>query len=252
MRMVRVIYDCGANNVVVLTLCILMAYGGSGCSLLNQSSKYNFNDGIYQTKRLPNANRVYVLNVDEDTIAVFPVLQFKDSTAILTKKRINYTSDQRKMKDSKVKYCFYKHAMDIDIITVAAKYRPATALLPNQLTTNFNGAPYLGYRIDEYCLNYKKTPLNAYKQSVKHIGYSAGIFAGLGNTLIDQSTMDINNFLLQYEGVLFVTGIAANVAIGKLSFGLSGGVDYLMDKYHAIWTYEGKPSLGLTVGIDLE
>ncbi len=35
---------------------------------------------------------MYVLHVDDDTIAVFPTLEFKDSTAILIDQRTNYTS----------------------------------------------------------------------------------------------------------------------------------------------------------------
>ena len=220
------------------------------CAFLRDSSKNGFNDGIYQTKRL-GGKELYVLNVDEDTIAVFPVLQFKDSTAILTKQRTNYMSRQRKLKDKSM-HTFYKPSYDLDLMTIAMKYRPDEEGVPNQLTTNFNGAVYFGYRIDAYTIKYKRTPLNIYKQAVKHIGYSAGLYAGFGNTLIDGTALNDPNYPLQYEGVLFITGVAANVAIDKVTLGLAFGPDFLLDKYHTQWIYEGKPTIGFTLGLNLK
>ena len=222
----------------------------SGCMILQKSSKNAFNDGIYQTKRFSHA-RVYVLKVDDDTIAVFPIKQFKDSTAIITKDRVNYTSLQKKFKDGKVSHAFYKPSFDLDAMTITLKYRPTVNGFPNQLTTNFNGALYGGYRIDEYKIHYKRTPLNVYKQNVKHAGYSIGLYAGIGSTLIDASTLAEPNFTLQYEGVLLITGIAANMAYENLTFGISFGPDYLLDKYHDQWIYEGKPSVGFTLGLNI-
>jgi len=222
----------------------------NGCVILHPSSKHGFNDGIYQTGKFSH-NKVYVLKVEEDTIAVFPVLEFKDSTAILTKDRVNYTSLQRKFKDNKVSHTFYRPSFDLDVMTIPIKYRPPASILPGQLTTNFNGAFYGGYRIDAYKLNYKRTPLNIYKQTVKHLGYSAGIYAGIGNTLIDAWALKNPNINVQYEGVLLISGIAANVAIGSVTSGISFGADHLLDKYRNEWIYEGKPCLGFTLGLNI-
>lgn len=221
----------------------------SGCIILTENSKHSFNDGIYQTKRFSH-NKVYVLKVDDDTLSVFPVLEFKDSTAILTKQRVNYTGIQKKMKDGKVVHNFYRPSFDLDVMTIPVKYRPATNLLPNQLTANFNGALYGGYRIDNYRVTYKRTPLNEYKQKVKHIGYSVGLFAGVGNTLIDAFALT-NHYDTQYEGVLFISSIAANVAVSNLTFGISFGPDYLLDHNKQLWIYEGKPCIGFTVGLNI-
>jgi hypothetical protein len=217
--------------------------------VLRENSKYAFNDGIYQTKRF-SSNKVYVLKIDDDTISVFPVKRYKDSTAILTKERVNYTGVQRKFKDGKSVHNFYRPSFDLDIMTIPMKYRPKTEQLPNQLTTNFNGALFGGYRIDAYRVSYKRTPLNVFKQKVKHIGYSAGLFLGVGNTLIDENTLTrpINT---QYEGVLLITGIAANVAVGNITFGISFGTDRLMDKNQDLWIYEGKSCIGFTLGLNL-
>ena len=218
--------------------------------VLRQNSKYSFNDGIYQTKRFSN-NKVYILRIDEDTIAVFPVLKFKDSTAILTKQRVNYTGVQKKFKDNIAVHNFYRPSFDADIMTIPMKYRPATGIMPNQLTTNFNGALFGGYRIDAYRVKYKRTPLNVYKQTVKHLGYSVGIFAGIGNTLVDNNSLKDPTINIQYEGVLLISGIAANVAVGNITFGISFGADNLLDKYHNLWIYEGKPCVGFTLGLNL-
>jgi len=223
----------------------------SSCMILQENSKHNFNDGIYQTKRFSH-NKVYVLKIDDDTIAVFPVLEFKDSTAILTKQRVNYTSQQKKFKDNKVSHSFYRPSFDVDVMTIPLKYRLSENIIPNQLTNNFNGAVFGGYRIDAYKVSYRRTPLNVYKQNVKHLGYSAGLFAGIGNSLVDQWSLKNQNVDIQYEGMILITGIAANVAIEKFTVGISFGADYLLDKYHDAWIYEGKPCFGFTLGLDID
>jgi hypothetical protein len=223
----------------------------SSCILMRENSKNGFNDGIYQTKRF-SGKKVYVMKIDDDTITVIPVITFKDSTAILTNKRVNYTTIQKKFKDSLAVHIFYKPSFDLDLITIAMKYRPAEEGIPNQLTTTFNGAVFCGYRIDEYKLKYKRTPLNNYKQSVKHMGYSAGLYAGLGSTVINGSVLDDPNSPLIYDGALLIAGIAANIAVEKITFGLSFGTDFLMDKYHTEWIYEKKPTVGFTLGLNLK
>ena len=222
----------------------------SSCILLRENSKYEFNDGIYTTKQF-SRNKVYVLHVDDDTIAVFPVLQFKDSTAIQVKKRVNYCSLQKKFKDNKVNHTFYKPSFDADIITIPLKFRPSVGEIPNQLITTFNGAFFGGYRIDEYKINYKRTPLNIYKQYTKHFGYSFGMFLGLGNSLINPWVLNDSSINFEYEGVALTTGVAASVASDKLTFGVSFGFDYLLDRYRQLWIYQGRPCIGFTLGLDL-
>jgi len=223
----------------------------SGCVFLHESAKNGFNDGIYHTRRV-GGREVYVLNIDDDTTAVFDVKEFKDSTAILTNKRVNYATTQKKFKDNKASHTFYRPSYDLDLMTIAMKYRPTELGVPNQLTTSFNGAVYFGYRIDAYSIKYKRNPLNIYKKAVKHVGYSAGLYAGLGNTVINGTSLNDVNYPLEYDGVLLITGIAANMAMDKITFGLSFGPDYLMDKYHTEWIYEGKPTVGFTLGLNLK
>jgi hypothetical protein len=229
---------------------VLFSIFMSGCSMLQEGSKYGFNDGIYRTSMLKKTE-VYVLKIDDDTIAVFPVLEFKDSTAILTKQRVNYSSLQRKFKDNKVSHTFYKPSFDLDVMTIPVTYRPYSEGVPNQLTANFNGALFGGYRIDAYKVNYKRTPLNVYKQKVKHMGFSTGLFAGIGNTMINGTTINQVNNNIEYEGVTLISGISANVAIEKLTVGVSFGTDYLLDENKNEWVYEGKPCIGFTLGLNI-
>ncbi len=230
---------------------LLLPFLLSSCLIVGKNSaKYSFSDCIYRTKKF-GGHDVYVLKVDDDTISVFKVQEFKDSTAILTNQRVNYTSRQRKFKDNKMEHIFYKPSFDIDAMTIAMKYRPETKGVPNQLTTNFNGAVFAGYRVDAYHLNYKRTPLNVYKQSVKHMGYSVGLYAGLGSSLIDGTTLNDPSSAIQYEGVLLITGVAVTTAIQNITFGLSLGTDHLLDKYSSQWIYEGQPYLGFTLGLNI-
>ena len=192
------------------------------------------------------------MHIDEDTIAVFPVKEYKDSTAIITKERVNYMPLQNRFKDKKVSHSFYKPSTDFDLMTMPLKYRPASDGLPNQLNTNFNGAIFGGYRIDEYKLKYKRTPLNNYKQNTKHKGYSVGLYLGVGSTLISPWVMKDPQFTLEYEGVTLLSGISANMSADKVNFGISLGFDHLLDKYHAEWIYQGKPCVGFTLGLHLD
>lgn len=234
----------------VFTVLILLLTSLSGCIVLRQSAKYNFNDGIYATRVL-GKERVYVMHVDEDTLAVMPVKQYKDSTAILTARRVNYTPMQRRIKENKMMQTFYKPSFDFDVMTIPLKYRPSTYGIPRQLMSTFNGALFAGYRLDAYKLKYKRTPLNVYKQDTRHMGYSAGVYAGLGSSVINPWVMKDPNFNLEYEGVTLAGGIAVNMAVDKIAFGLALGFDYLTDHNGPYWVYQGKPTLGVTLGLDL-
>ena len=221
----------------------------SSCILLRENSKNGFNDGIYRKTRL-GQKKVYVLNIGEDTITVIPIVKYKDSTVLLTKQRVNYTEQQNKVKDNKLVHKYYRPSFDIDLMTITMKYRQATNNIPNQMNTNLNGALFGGYRIDEYNLNYERTPLNTYKQTVTHLGYSIGLYAGIGSTLINSSTLS-QPVAIDYEGVVLLTGIAANLALERLTFGISFGTDRLLDKYNNDWIYEARPYWGFVVGLNI-
>jgi hypothetical protein len=239
-----------SRNIVSIAVFAIAGACFSSCTVLRETSKYNFNDGIYHNA-LIGGSEVYVLRVDEDTIAVFPVQEYKDSTYVAVRKRVNYTSVQKKFGDNKATHTFYRQSFDADVITMPLKYRPATGSMPNQLVSSFNGAFFIGYRVDEYTLHYRRTPLNVYKQQIRHTGYNVGLYAGLGNTLINPWVLTDTAVYPEYEGAVFITGIAANIALNKLTFGVAVGTDLLLDKHHKYWYYQGKPNISLSLGLDL-
>ena len=239
-------YKASGARGGIIAVCLFM----NSCALLRENSKYNFNDGVYKTNVF-SQERVYVMHIDDDTLSVFPVKIYGDSTAVMTHTRVNYTATQVRFKDHKVSHTFYKPSFDADVITIPLKYRPWTENMPNQLATNFNGALFLGYRVDHYNITYRRTPLNNYKQHTKHLGYSAGLYAGVGSSLINPWVLTDPKANIEYEGVTLVSGLAATLAADKLTFGISLGYDHLLDKNHDYWIYEGKPNVGFLVGLDL-
>lgn len=238
------------NRILTISTTFLMLLLCNSCFVFKDNAKYAFTDGLYQQKIL-GKSKVYVLHVDEDTLAVIPVSKIGDSVVFEPKKRINYTPTLRRMKGKKMDNAFYKPSFDVDIITIPLKYRPSQNDLPNQLITSFNGALYCGYRIDEYRIEYKKTPLHTYKQYSRHLGYSGGWFVGIGSSTINQQFINIDNFEYEYEGVNLVTGACVNMATDGLTFGVCVGFDHLLDKYHKSWVYQKQPWVGLSLGLDL-
>jgi hypothetical protein len=131
------------------------------------------------------------------------------------------------------------------------KYRPAVSGFPNQLNTGiFNGAFFLGYRNDIYELKYIENPLHAFKRNIRHYGFSIGVFAGLGTTPMNEF-VTLSNIAIEYDGFVNVEGVAAFLSVRKLTFGLNAGVDHLMDPNRKVWIYQGKPWVGLSVGLHL-
>lgn len=226
-------------HVSILTLLV-------GCNLLKQSPKYELTEGFYKTK-LPNQNTsVVYVTIHEDSLKVYPAVK----NQVDTSKFIEILMHEPNASDLLNQYTFSKKSFDVDILTIPFKYRPYTAHLPNQLNTNFNGAVYLGYRADGYRLNYQKTPLHIYQNTITHYGYSVGIFGGLGATAMNPWVTQ-NQISLEYDGVVFTKGIAAIVGIDKFNFGLGIGLDHLLDHNQKFWIYQNKVWIGLTLGLNL-
>lgn len=231
-------------------ICVLSVMWLSGCTVLRETSKYGFNDGIYHTGRF-SSSKVYVQHTGGDTIATFPVKKMNDGSNVRAGNIVNFTSVKENGKYGSVSTTFYRPSFDLDIMTMPFKYRPSVNGFPNQLNNNFNGALYSGYRIDAYQLSYRQTPLNVYKQNITHTGYSAGLFLGLGNTAVNSSTLNDPAYTIQYDGVLLLTGAAVNVAVGNLTLGICIGTDHLLDNNRDKWIYQGKLCASLAVGLNL-
>jgi len=147
-------------------------------------------------------------------------------------------------------YTFRSNTFDFDILTILFIYRFPVDGFPPQLNASFNGALYIGYRTDIYKLSYNKTPLHFMKRSISHFGYTMGIFSGFGTARIDENNIE-GALTYAYDGLVNLTGVAIIMALDKLSAGLTIGVDYLLDKNNNLWINNGKPWLGLSLGLNL-
>jgi len=219
-----------------------------GCAILQQKSKAPLQEGVYKMKVDRSVTRVYV-DMTQDSVKIYPlVMKHHDLVADSVLYRVYlFPAEMTRFQEKKT---FYQPTMDIDVLTIPFKFRPATAGFPPQFNSNLNGAFYYGRRVDYYTVSYDRNPLGHYLKSTKHFAYGYGIFAGLGSTAINEYVTN-NQVNVQYDGLVFTKGFAGIVGIGHLTFGIALGFDNLLDKNYALWYYQGKPWIGLTIGLNL-
>jgi hypothetical protein len=209
--------------------CLLLA----GCSALKNSPKYQLSDDVYtfhQKGTKPEKVWVYAEN---DSVKISAYNPPNLSIAVIPDR------DQY----------FMKHSFDVDVMTVGFQYRPARSNLPAQLTTDFNGNVYLGYRLDRFTINYRKIPGKT-THTINHKAITAGIFGGLGSTSVTPWTTN-NKITDEYNGFVLTRGVAVMFGINTLTVGIGAGWDYLTDRDKAIWIYQNKPWYGLAIGLNL-
>ena len=218
---------------------LVTAFLFTGCSTLQNSSKYELANGTYKLKAENKTTNSYVEN-SGDTIKIV-YLPSKSFKLLPLKTTDTFTAKQKLIVPS----------FDIDILTALLKVRPSIKhILPAQLNTNFNGNIYVGKRTDIYNINYHKNAIDEYTRNINHFGMSGGIFLGISNTAMNFTTTN-NNILAEYDGIVLQKGIAGIIAVNKLTIGLSIGFDNLLDKNKSVWLYEKKPWYGLMLGLNL-
>jgi hypothetical protein len=217
------------------------------CSAIKETSRHQMETGIYRLKNQQNKNHYVV--IEEKSIVLHPVTRTKAGWVADTS-----VASTIQLEDSdpanRRPVTFINRSFDLDILTILFKYRPYISGFPNQLTTNFNTAGFMGYRSDLYILSYDKNPLNSYQRRMNHFGYSVGFFGGLGSTQMNQFVTN-DNVPSEYDGVVITKGIAGLVGIGNTTFGAALGLDHLMDKNYKVWIYQAKLWTGFTVGLNL-
>jgi hypothetical protein len=212
---------------------ILIIFILSSCGTLKDSPKYQLSDDVYDYREKGGKYEKAWVYVNDDTISV---ISYKDRTQVLNTRSI---SDQ----------FFLKRSFDVDVMTVGFKYRPATLNLPRQLTTDFNGNVYLGYRFDRFRIQHEQTPVGM-KTKHTHRGITGGVFGGIGSTSITPWTT--NNLITdEYNGFILSRGVALMIGLNSLTVGFGVGWDSLTDRDRSIWIYQNKPWYGLTVGLNL-
>lgn len=219
------------------------------CSALKNSPKYKMTDGVYNTKIGERKTQVYVENADDSML----VYRLEAGWKMISpgSKSPKPTIYPRGGVDKEIAASrYWKNSFDLDILTLPFKYRPSTSSFTPQLSNHLNGALYVGYRNDTYELSYKSNPIGKLHQRVTHLGFSAGLATGVGVTPLNPWVTD-NNINVEYDGFIWSKALCVLMAVEKLNFGLALGIDHLLDRNRKYWIYQGKPYLGLTVGLNL-
>ncbi len=217
-----------------------------GCSAIKETSTLQMQTGLYKINKQKTTSYVVV---SDENILTYPITKnIEDRIADSAQKTMVYT----KVLSNRYQplTTFSSGSLDVDVLTIAFKYRPYTAGFPNQFNTNFNAAGYFGHRSNRFILSFDKNPLGTYQPNIKYFGYSLGVFAGLGATAINPFVTN-NMVNAEYDGLVITKGIAALIGLGNLTFGAAIGFDHLMDKNHRTWIYQSKPWIGFTIGLNL-
>lgn len=220
----------------------------ASCEVLNNSSKYNFADGYYYSKLNTKKTKKYYVVAGSDSIKVYPSLLSTTKTDTVNTVILFFPPNKKPA--AFLPFLFRTKTFDLDVLTILFKYRNAVTGFPGQLNTGFNGALFSGYRTDFYKLSYKENPLHVQIRDVTHYGFSVGGFAGLGTSRIDEY-VTLNRINYQYDGAVITTGLAAEFGINKINFGLNYGFDFLTDRNKHVWINNGKPWVGISLGLNL-
>lgn len=214
--------------------CLLAAIAlFSSCGSVRKSTKYQFSDDVYYFRHEGSSYQKTWVYINEDSIRI---LSYTDPEQVITPRR---NEDQ----------FFLKRSFDIDVTTVGFKYRPAEINIPRQLTTDFNGNVYLGYRLDRFRVKHRKTPFGT-KTSFGHRGITAGVLGGIGSAAITPWTTN-SMTTDEYTGFVLTRGFAVMIGVNDLTVGIGVGWDYLTDRDKDIWVYQNKPWYGLVIGLNL-
>ena len=205
----------------------------SACSSVKDSPKYQLGDGKYYFRQPGEKYKPAHVYVKDDSVHIY--LQDDLSKPVVPK-------------TGQSQY-FLKRSFDVDVMTVLFKYRPTASGFPRQLTADFNGQVFVGFRMDRFGFDFKKTPMGL-KKSHYHRALSIGGFGGLGAASITPWTTNYQT-TDEYNGLVLSRGFALMVGVNQLTVGVGIGWDYLTDRDKQIWIYQNKPWYGLTLGLNL-
>ncbi|WP_208408268.1 hypothetical protein [Dyadobacter arcticus] len=216
---------------------------------MKDSPKFNFADGVYYTKLDGKREQVYVENTD-DSISIYALKKGWQHAPIKPSQLVKQTYPQKTAVETIGANKYWQKGFDVDILTIPIKFRPSAPTFPKQFSNHLNGAVYLGYRTDVYRLAFEKDPIGRIHEKTKHYGISAGFITGFGLTPLN-SWVTNNGINIEYDGLAWSKGIAFIMGLENFTFGLVGGIDHLLDENKHLWIYQGKPYLGLAVGLNL-
>lgn len=243
LAMYRLHHRASWPALLVLVLC-------AGCSGLKEGLTHGLVDGHYRSHPVDGpAQRVY-LHVADDTLTAYAVTRTDAGRRIDTTAFTVHALAPVAVAGPCTTHTFVKHGWDLDLMYVLLKYRPATAGVPPQLNTDLNGSLYVGYKTDRYTLACDRDPLGHHHRVVRNVGFDVGGFLGIGATTMNSSVTQ-EPIAIEYTGMVLTGGVGVFTTIGSLGFGLTGGVDHLLDEYGPRWIYQHRPWLGLAIGVNL-
>jgi hypothetical protein len=204
------------------------------CSTLKPFSDSNIESGYYELRQTARGYTKVYLDVKKDSIAIIAIdKESKDQSPLA---HIDGQS-------------FLKRSFDIDVLAVPFKYRPSTSNVPRQLTSDFNGNIYFGYRLDRYKTRIFHTPIGQVKK-IQHHAITMGTFGGLGTTFVSPWTTNYQTND-EYNGLVLTRGLSIMAGVNNLTFGVGIGWDYLTDRDKEIWIYQNKPWYGVTISLNI-
>jgi hypothetical protein len=215
---------------------------------MQQTEEKEMENGFYTQKMNGNKQVVYIDN-DDDTLHICPTKIVNEQTIIDTLQGYQVFPDETDANFEQTT-SFIKPTFDLGLLTIPLKFRPPQGNVTSQLNANLNGAIYFGYKKDRYVVKYDTNPLGKSERDIDHLGFSIGVFTGIGNTFMSPTNTD-DLLQQEYDGIVWEKGVAAILGVNRFSIGLSLGMDRLLDKNHTIWLYQKKPWLGLALALNL-
>lgn len=221
----------------------------TGCRSQKDSPKFNFADGVYHTKIKGKKQQVYVENT-QDSISIYRLNKGWRHTPVKPSELVRRTFAQRAITETLHNNKYWQNGFDVDVMTIPIKFRPSAPSFPRQFSNHLNGAVYLGYRTDVYKLSIVTDPIGRPHEKIKHYGISTGIVTGFGMTPLNPWVTN-NGISIEYDGMVWSKGVAIMMGVENFTFGLTAGIDHLLDGNRQVWIYQGRPYLGLAVGLNL-
>ncbi|MFN3404993.1 MAG: hypothetical protein ACK40G_12910 [Cytophagaceae bacterium] len=237
------------KNLYVL-ICFLIFIFLVSCQNIKRAPKNELLDGIYHSSiKKQGRHRVYV-EVHGDTIEAFNASKKGGEYVVLRNQPIKSFPASTDDKSATSEYMLYKPSFDIGIVSVPVKFRPSVSGFPAQLNSEVNAAIYLGSRFDLFKIHYHQTPIRIAERDINHLGFSVGIFGGIGSTFMNPW---VTNYSIdsEYDGIVIIKGISGVIAFNNFSAGVAVGTDFLTDKNRQHWIYQEKLWLGLLLGINI-
>jgi hypothetical protein len=204
----------------------------ASCTSIRDLPKYQLANDEYEFRQSGTTYKKVLIEMESDTIHIYDLKG----------------SPLQSIFPSRDEY-FRQRSFDVDVMSIGFRYRPAISDVPNQLTTQFNGNLFLGYRIDRFMIDFRSTPIGL-KKKLTHRAVTAGVFGGFGATPLNPTTTS-GRIAIEYDGLIVARGFALMVGINQLTVGAGLGWDFLTGANKSVWIYQNKPWLGLTVGLNL-